>query len=93
MSENALMPAWSQYAYASNRLYANLASQLAVDYYTFQTSLSVELSDAEWSKYVFDQCCLLTTCALKTAAVIKSAPAICASPPALQGHISVENIR
>jgi hypothetical protein len=59
MSENALMPAWSQYAYSTNRLYANMASQLTVDYYAFQTSLSASLSDDEWSRYVFARSILL----------------------------------
>jgi hypothetical protein len=52
MSENALWPSWDKLAYSSNRLYTNTAFQYTADYHTFQTSLSPDLSDEEWSRYV-----------------------------------------
>jgi hypothetical protein len=50
MSENALSPTWSLFAYSSNRLYTNLAYQFSAEYHKFQTSLSATLSDEAWSK-------------------------------------------
>lgn len=52
MSENALSPNWSVFAYSSNREYTNLASRFTADYHAFQLSLSPSLSNSEWSKYV-----------------------------------------
>ena len=52
MSENALMPNWSMYAYSATEEYTTIASKFTAEYYAFQLSLSPNLSNHEWSKYV-----------------------------------------
>ena len=51
MSENALSPTWTLFAYSSNKLYVDIARQYTADYWKFQTSLAQNLSDEDWSRY------------------------------------------